>query len=239
MCIFGRGEEIIYAMLVDFLFPKLCTICYKKGGNLCNDCFKAFVKINWVQTCHICGHEVRVGLVHTECKEYSHLDGLIYMSSFEGVIKKLIHEGKYNLFYSIFFDLGEIFAKYLKLYKFSKESLITFVPLYKSKESSRGFNQAEILAKMLAEKLNIPYCQLIERIKNTKTQVAFDRHEREQNLKHAFSFIGNKKQARSYEKVYIVDDVFTTGTTLNECAQILKWAGFKEVIGVTIARTGG
>ena len=225
--------------LIDFLFPKLCYVCFKKGSYICTDCFRDFVKVNWVQRCHICGQETRVGMVHVECKENSHLDGLIYMSNFEGITKTLIHDGKYNLYFTIYSDLAEILGNYLKIYKIPAGSILTSVPLHRSKKSKRGFNQADLLAKKLAKKLDLEYEELLKREKNTKTQVAFDKSDREQNLRGAFSFLSTSVPILETQAIYIVDDVFTTGTTLNECARILKEAGFKFVYGITIARTGG
>lgn len=225
--------------LVDFLFPKLCYICFKKGSYICNDCFREYVKINWTQKCHICGQETRLGMVHTECKENSYLDGLIYMSNFEGIAKSLIHDGKYKLYYTIYNDLAEILGNYLKIYKIPAGSILTSVPLHKSKKSKRGFNQADLLAKKLGKKLNLEYKELLKREKNTKTQVAFDKSEREQNLRGAFSLLSSNSLDEKTRSIYIVDDVFTTGTTLNECARVLKEAGFNLVYGITIARTGG
>jgi len=98
----------------------------------------------------------------------------------------------------------------------------------------RGFNQAELLAKILAQKINVPLRRGLDRIRYTTTQTAFDRAERMENLRDAFRL--RKKIGVRGLQVLLVDDILTTGSTLSECARVLREAGAQSVYAVTAAR---
>ena len=112
--------------------------------------------------------------------------------------------------------------------------LVVPVPLHPARLRERGFNQAELLAKILAQKINIPLGRALERIRYTTTQTAFDRVERMENLYGAFRL--RKKIGVRGLHVLLVDDILTTGSTLSECARVLREAGAQSVYAVTAAR---
>jgi ComF family protein len=112
--------------------------------------------------------------------------------------------------------------------------LIVPVPLHPARQRERGFNQASLLAELLARQSSIPLKPLLERIRYTNTQTALDRSERMENLHNAFRLRKNV-DVRGL-RVLLVDDVLTTGSTMNECARVLKRAGALSVYGATAAR---
>ena len=112
--------------------------------------------------------------------------------------------------------------------------LVVPVPLHPARLRERGFNQAELLAKILAQKINIPLGCALERIRYTTTQTALDRSERMENSHNAFRLRKNT-DVRGL-RVLLIDDVLTTGSTLSECARVLKRAGANSVHAATAAR---
>jgi ComF family protein len=106
--------------------------------------------------------------------------------------------------------------------------------LHPARERERGFNQAALLAEWLSERLSLPLRPALERVHYTTTQTAFDRAERMQNLRGAFR-LRKKADVRSL-RVLLIDDVLTTGSTLSECARVLKEAGAQSVHAATAAR---
>ena len=112
--------------------------------------------------------------------------------------------------------------------------LVVPVPLHPARLRERGFNQAELLAKILVQKISIPLGCALERIRYTTTQTAFDRVERMENLRGAFRL--RKKIGVRGLHVLLVDDILTTGSTLSECARVLREAGAQSVYAVTAAR---
>lgn len=109
------------------------------------------------------------------------------------------------------------------------------VPLHKRREIKRGFNQADLLAKEIAEFFKIPYCEdILKRAKNTKPQTETSNHnQRLENIKNAF--VCRKPELVAWKRIIIVDDVMTTGATLNECARALKSSGARSVTAFVVA----
>jgi ComF family protein len=112
--------------------------------------------------------------------------------------------------------------------------LIVPVPLHPARERERGFNQATLLAELLSARIAVPLRSVLERIRYTTTQTAYDRSERMENLHDAFRL--RKKMNVRELRVLLIDDVLTTGSTLSECARILKEAGAISVHAATAAR---
>lgn len=110
-----------------------------------------------------------------------------------------------------------------------EEEVITFVPMYKSRERERGYNQSKILAENIAKKLDLRCIDVFSKIKDTKFQVGLKKNQREINLKDAF------KVTKVPEKIIIVDDVITTGTTISELVKIAKKSGIKKVTALIAA----
>ena len=108
------------------------------------------------------------------------------------------------------------------------------IPLFSSKLRKRGYNQAEILAKELSKKFNLSFQNILKRTRDTKTQVGRSSVDRKLNIKNAFEL--NTKYLIRNTNVFLVDDIVTTGSTLLEAAKVLKKAGARRVIGLTLAR---
>jgi ComF family protein len=119
------------------------------------------------------------------------------------------------------------------------EWLMVPIPLSKTKLRKRGYNQAEILAKELSKKFNFPVQSILERTRETKTQVGLTNLQRKLNVKDAFklnlSLIANHSSLKN-ANIFLVDDVATTGSTLLEAAKVLKKGGADKVFGLTLAR---
>lgn len=230
-------------MFFEILFNRKCLICFKYGKYICRDCFYKNIGKNLILRCHVCNSETRIGLVHKECLENTYLDGVISLSSYTNTLKHLIFKVKYQYIYQIFKDLGEFLSDYFKEFNIlNKNILITCVPLSKKKMNLRGFNQAEVLAKVIANKLNIPYVNLLQRNKDTKALYSQDKYSRKESIVNAFkvnqeyiNLLENTK-FNTLDSIVIVDDIYTTGTTLNECAKVLKQLYKVKVYGVVLAK---
>ena len=121
------------------------------------------------------------------------------------------------------------------IFQNKENSLLAPIPLSKSRERWRGFNQATLLANELSRFLKIPLLNNnLIKIKKTQPQVELKREQREENIKGAFK-LKNPQKVRG-KRIFLVDDVFTTGSTMEECARVLKKAGGKEVWGIVVAR---
>lgn len=220
----------VFEIILDFLFPRACFSCEKLGKYFCKSCLVNKIYINWEQKCHVCGRACRNGFMHSDCKDQSHLDGLIWFCSYDGMIKEAMHEIKYKGAFDVLEEIGIVLNNYLNLYNLDAQMNLVPVPLHKSKQTERGFNQSEILSKAIKM---FPTINLLKRTKYTKTQTKLNGKDRQENLREAFKVIKNLKLPKS---VLLVDDVYTTGATLNACAKVLKENGVEKVIGLVFAK---
>jgi len=153
-----------------------------------------------------------------------------------GIVRDVIHEFKYNRQ----IHLRHLVARWLSAalddgrLRDQKFEVIVPVPLHPARQRERGFNQASLLAKLLSAQTSIPCRPLLKRVRYTTTQTALDRSERMENLHNAFRLRKNT-DVRGL-RVLLIDDVLTTGSTLNECARVLKRAGATSVHSATAAR---
>ena len=134
---------------------------------------------------------------------------------------------------------GEEMAKYLGEFirRVSPDVLVP-VPLHRKKLKSRGYNQAACLARALGKSLNLPVDEkLVKRIRNTAPMKRLNPTERQNNLKKAFNI--GRNDVKLYDRIILVDDIYTTGTTLDEIAALLKSHGVSEVYCVTLACGAG
>lgn len=233
-------KEFLVSYLLDILFPRFCIKCGKEGLYICSDC-DIFVS-EAPPVCPSCGMPSNFGKTHQSCYVNKKLNGLTSVWDYDSVIRDALHSIKYKglfhiteelveRFISIMTKNPEQFTKFISLLA-DENTAITFVPMHEYKKKQRGFDQAEILAKHIAILGNKKPIKLLERTRRTQSQFGLDKKERIKNIKDAFSFIGENNT----KKVIIVDDIWTSGATMQECCRVLKEAGVKEVWGFTLAR---
>ncbi|HJT80799.1 MAG TPA: ComF family protein [Chthoniobacterales bacterium] len=153
-----------------------------------------------------------------------------------GVVRRLIHEFKYQKRIYLRHVIGEWLAAVLHDPRMepSRFDVIIPVPLHPAKQRERGFNQAELLARSHSVRSGLPVELALERVRFTQTQTVFDRVERMENLHNAFRL--RRRRDVQGLRVLLVDDVLTTGSTLSECARVLRRAGASSVYAATAAR---
>ena len=164
------------------------------------------------------------------------MDRVYSLGGFDENFQALVHHFKYKGKISLGKRLGYRLAEELKGQNLSDFTYLIPVPLHKVRKRERRFNQSEILGEALAQKLTLRLPQnILIRIKNTKDQTKLSIEERKENVAGAFQ-VQDKQKILHGKKIILVDDVITTGATLNECARVLKQAGAKEILAVTIAK---
>jgi competence protein ComFC len=153
-----------------------------------------------------------------------------------GIVRDLIHRFKYGGEVWVGALLADFLTQGLRDPRLKGRSFdaVVPVPLHPLRRREREFNQAEVLSRELARKNNLAFCEALERLRYTVTQTHFDRRRRMQNLRDAF---GLRRNAPVQGKdLLLVDDVLTTGSTLDECARVLLAAGARSVRALTVAR---
>lgn len=229
--------------VLDLVFPKFCVLCSKEGEWVCRECRKQVVPVV-MQVCPKCGKISESGKYCEKCRKGKALSGIICSSYFEeGPVREMIHHFKYNGVIELGENLGKLmvgsFRQNLSCLSDQGNLSLTFVPLHKSRLQKRGYNQSEILATYVGKKLNIKLEHLLVKTKSTKRQVELKGKQRRKNLEGVFKLKSqNLSVLRDLSNltVILVDDVTTTGSTLEECARVLKSAGVKEVWGLVVCR---
>jgi len=225
----------------EYLFPVFCLSCEREGAWICDDCF-AMIDITSQLFCPLCHEKTDSGEVCVSCKKKQlpsflthHVASTVYKES--GHIGKSIHTLKYDFADDIAIVFEKMIHQWVKKYSqdLPQVDSIIPVPLHKKRYAERGFNQAALLARMLAKETEIPmYEHILIRTKNKPHQARLDREGRLQNVIKAFRVVAPKKMQG--KRVLLVDDVYTTGATMQTCAEILLKEGATEVYGWTLAR---
>ncbi len=239
----ARWERVFCAVL-DLFYPPHCAVCaapFQEGERafLCSDCESKIERIDQSHVCH-CGLPLPEVLdlcpwCATESERvFEQIRSFGWYEEREDpdhVLSALIKIFKYSGERA----LAPLLAKYLdeagRLLRPQIEQ-ITFVPMRPKAERERGFNQAELLAHELGKLWGIPVVRALEKIKETKPQASLSHDARRQNVQGAFRLAKFIPCA----SILIVDDVYTTGATLNECARTLKESGITQLYGLTVAR---
>lgn len=241
--------------IINLLWPPFCIGCKRNTEKfdsqlhsyLCPQCLEKLSKKN-ISGCAIC--EQQKGVKYNLCPQCSaklELEGIIQGGSYQNpILEEAIHCFKYKGVKDLSFTLAALLSQNLKRF-FKKrkterkyESLLDWalvpVPLTKLKQRKRGCNQAEIIAQRLKEVFAIPLkTGIIKKVRHTKPQMEIkNSQQRKENLQGAFSLNTKKPRNLNARKIILVDDVATTGTTLNECAKTLK-PFVKEIWGAVIA----
>lgn len=229
--------------LLDLFFSKFCFGCQKEGEYLCSDC-QGLLEILENNFC-LCPKPIRLPRAGKcqRCSPKHKLNGLYFALSYQNkLVQKLIHQFKYEPFLrELAKPLAWLIISHWKLLDPAPFPGVNFsalipVPLDEKRLKWRGFNQAEELAKELSHFLNLPLLNnVLIKTKATQPQTELtDERERRENVRGVFE-LKNKEKIKG-EKILLVDDVSTTGSTLEEAAKVLKKTGAKEVWGVVIAR---
>jgi ComF family protein len=237
--------------IFSVLFPSDCKLCNTPLGNIsrvpvCGECIAAIEPVRAPQ-CVICGDcllGAQLLMGDGRCRncrdsepEFAHA---VSFGEYEGGLRGLVHLLKYESVLPVAGVLGGMMAGAMEeLLPSCRESvpLLVPVPLHKSKRGERGFNQAELIARVAVKRLSQPVefaPNVLLRQRATISQVGLTREQRLENMREAFC-VSRRQQVRG-RTVIVVDDVMTTGTTLSECARVLKAAGAERVLAATVAR---
>lgn len=212
--------------LSSLIFPPVCKSCNKRIDSnmniICNECWNGLVRVD---------KEI---FLQKEIPE--NINKVYAIFQFDDLFQKIIHALKYQGNNSIGVELGKRMSKYVEPEMVNKErGMFVPVPLHPIKYRERGYNQAEAIARGLSIGLDIPLnTRLIKRVKNTSTQTKLNAEERRKNMESAF-VIDSNSDIEKIRQIVLVDDVFTTGSTMNSAAKVLKESGINKVVGLAAA----
>lgn len=212
----------IKEQLLNLIYPKVCGICGKgKNTYLCKKCE------NKLKKQAILGKDEYLN---------KYFENHYYIFKYDNLIRNLIIDYKFNEKPYLYKSLLEILNKYQKKYvQFEIYDIIIPVPISRKRKKERGYNQSLLIAKEIAKNENIKLKNnVISKVKNNNTQSKLKKEARLENVKNVYRVINNKDITN--KNILLIDDIFTTGATLNECSKVLKQTGAKKIDVLTIAK---
>ncbi|MDQ2867829.1 MAG: ComF family protein [Verrucomicrobiota bacterium] len=232
----GRGA-------VSLFYPPLCAVCQQAieaDEFLCSDCQAKAPRLS-PPFCRRCSEQFAGAIDgEFECANCSHrelaFESAVSAYRSRGLVRFVILQFKYSRQLQLRHPIAAWLEEAMQDARFEGltfDALVP-VPLHPAKLRERGFNQALLLAEILSEKISLPVLPALERTRYTTTQTVFDRTARMENLRGAFRL--RKDASVAGQRLLLVDDVLTTGSTLSECASVLRAGGADSVHAVTAAR---
>lgn len=226
--------------VLDIIFPRDCIGCGREGKYLCTQCLNE-IEIAPQNYCPLCKKSSPDNKICPNCRIETKIKAIWVAGDYnQKILQDLIHNLKYNYLEDISDELAQYLLRYIKLKNifknfqiFPDNAIFVPVPLHRKRFLSRGFNQSKLLADKLGNLLGIKTADILQRLKNTETQINLSRLQRQENVKGAFRLLDNNFHNK---KIILIDDVLTTGSTFKECAKVLATAGYDEIYGLVIAQ---
>jgi len=221
-------------MALDLLFPQHCVGCGKEGEFLCYSCRQSLSRIT-PPLCPRCGRPQPSGILCPGCVSWSaQIDGIRSPFRFDGTMREAIHQLKYRNLRALAVPLAKLLQDYLITNPVPAEVLVP-VPLHQKRLRERGYNQSSLLARQLGKLANLPIvddCLIRQRHATPQARTATV-EERRSNVTDAFACRDHRLRDK---QVLLIDDVSTSGATLDACAAALKAGGATSVWGLVMAR---
>lgn len=208
---------------LDLIFPPICGFCGKINDMyICNDCKRIVKQLEVNKT------------IKFNNKNFKNL---LYIFEYKDIIREKILDYKFGdkpYLYRTFAEavlLNKDNIEFIKKYDY-----LIPIPIHKKRKIQRGFNQSELIARKISQEIkNIKLdCKIIKKQKNIVPQSTLNKKERNKNIKDAYTIINSKKIIG--KNILLLDDIYTTGSTLNECSKIIKMAGANSVDAIVIAK---
>ena len=229
----GLKIKKAYGFLMDLLFPPRCAACGEVvpiGRAMCPDCKDIFRHRDYKMYCISCSKEVHL------CKCGGRRDGIcVTPFLYGGSIRQLILAMKFEGQRGLRFPFAEAMADSVRMLEGEEIDVVCDVPLSRQRQRKRGFNQSEDLARAVAEAINRDYVTLLRKPVDNLSQHSLSATERRKNVQGVYA-VAEEEKIRG-RTILLCDDVMTTGSTLNECAEVLWEAGAREVYCVSASAT--
>jgi ComF family protein len=224
----------LYRQVLDIFAPPRCVVCKKVGVWLCDDCAQR-IPLFYAPLCPRCGRPENSQRLCKVCQTAPlNVAPIRATFLFEGEVRDVIHALKYRGARDILSPLAKRMAEVWQYHKMESDLLIP-VPLHANREAKRGYNQSILIAKALGRQIGVQVAEgVLTRVRDTMSQTKLNREERKKNVNDAFAYNADTKLDGM--RVTLIDDVATTGATLEACAVVAMSNGAKSVNAFTLAR---
>ncbi len=223
-----RGVQVrVLERLLGYISPVECSQCTRPGKSVCDDCWQKLVPQR-TPACFWCNSLTPEGKTCVRCARRTHIQGTTIPFRLDGVVKVSVYGLKYDGDREVARLFADKLCSHLPRQAFDA---VCYVPATGRSQRKRGYNQAKLLAKEIAKITHLPLDSALLRLTHTD-QIGLNRAQRLSSVKGNFIARGSYAGKR----LLLVDDVVTTGATLNECAYTLKIAGAKSIWAVAVAK---
>ena len=216
----------VFKILLDFIWPQFCLGCHSEGSLCCGFCLNDIILSEPKHIYWPAQEKIYFRACYSSCDYQNQL------------VQKLIKNYKYNYLENMAEPLLDILEKQARHLALSKDTIIVNIPLHPNKKRKRGFDQTELLAKKLSKRLNLLYSPLLIRSKDNPPQAKLNKAARQKNALGIFEI--NKKAidqlADQDYQILLIDDVTSTGATLNQAAKILTENNYPNIICLVLAK---
>ncbi len=220
--------------------PRCCLICGRHHHVVKYVCQKCYAQIKRVYPplCSNCGRPLLGAVYCCHCRGRKFFfDRVFSFGLYDGILKKLIHLFKFDKYAGLGDEITKIMINETDFVNAIKECTLVPVPLHPQRLLARGYNQAQVLCESWSKQTGQPWSEILIRISHGLPQAKYKLHERQHTVAGQFAIKRKWSTKLTNSRIALVDDVITTGSTLNECARILKHGGAAEVCVLTIATT--
>ncbi|MFA5967318.1 MAG: ComF family protein [Patescibacteria group bacterium] len=221
--------------LLDIVFPPRCASCHAQGDWICSVCAKR-IEIIKTPICYHCHRLSADFKVCGKCRPTGAASRLIVYGYWQSPLKELVYSLKYRRLRPLVKILGGWLVETINQTTATTGLVIVPVPLHRGRLWDRGFNQARLLAEVVAQQTGWPLLPILFRKRSTQPQFGLSKSARRDNIEGAFSINVALSQNLANKTVVLVDDIVTTGATINECAKILRQNGARDVWGLVLAK---
>lgn len=230
-----RSHRLLW-QAIDWIYPPRCAGCSTPGFRFCDTCVASVKVIDQEIVCPKCGVPQSTPEICPECRSFTPaFTAVRSWGLYEGTLREAIHHLKYRSDLGVSEELAKPLSVLLKHLHWQVD-LITPVPLSRRRKRSRGYNQASLIARWIAMSNGIPFQPAaLVRSKDTISQVGLSGEERRKNVIGAFLA---SKEIVNGKSILVIDDVSTTGATMQACALSLEEGGAHQIYGLTLARAG-
>jgi len=203
----------------DIIYPNTCPGCGRK--------------VDAMVFCHSCKPRVQKREADVSSHRFKYLDSVIYLCAYAGAVRKTLKDIKYKQKLKRSAPLRDLLPAISELFPNEHFDMVVPVPLHKKRHNERGYNQSELIYRIWANNNGVPWIDLLTRTKGTAPQWQLLLQARRENVRGVF-FV-NQPSVVAGSRVLLVDDIFTSGATLEECAKSLKKSGAPVVRSLTLA----
>ncbi len=219
--------------IYELIYPPTCLACerylHTPDKRICPECWSRIRRLTPDDELY----REKLGQLISK----GNISGFASVFHFEkdGVLQALIHQLKYREMTSVGIELGRFVRDSVDpmLGRISFDALVP-VPLHPARERERGYNQSEVICRGMGKGIGIPTCRMLKRVRHTKTQTKLDAHERKENVADAFALNHRYRRRVAGGIFLLVDDIITTGATVDECAKVLKQHGAEKIFAASI-----